>query len=144
MWIMTRSASAVVAALIVGVFIDLDHVPDYYRWLIQGKTDRVTFFAHSYEFIVPALVVSYFSEWSPIAVAATIAFIVHVVSDQIFNPVAPLTYFLTYRIFKRFRREALIRSSVEDGYEQVTTIPIVGRYIKKFIHAMRKEPLPWQ
>ena len=44
LWAITKSPYAMVAGFLTGVFIDLDHLVEYYRWFVKGDNSRVWFF----------------------------------------------------------------------------------------------------
>ena len=106
----TKSPYSMVAALITGVMIDLDHLVEYYMWFVRGDNRRVWYFLHDYELLIPAFVAAYLSGWDPVVLGVSLAFLAHLLTDQIFNPMAPLAYFLTYRAVKRFRRHEIVKA----------------------------------
>lgn len=114
LWAITKSPYAMVAGFLTGVFIDLDHLVEYYRWFVKGDNSRVWFFLHRYELVVPAFLAGYLSGWDPAVLAVSLAFLAHLLSDQLANPVGPLTYFFTYRAMKGFRRSEIIKADWED------------------------------
>lgn len=137
-WAVTRSQGAVLSALAAGVLIDLDHLPDYYRYLVLRRPDRFWVFLHAYEWVALALLIAHLSGWDPLAVASIAAFLAHLLCDQFTNPVSPLGYFFTYRAFKRFHAKDLVRVSVEDAYAEVQRFP-GGRWIvPKVVGALRR------
>ena len=142
-WLITRSTGSVAAALLAGVLIDLDHIPDYYRWLVLDKTDRIWFFAHSYEYLVPMLVASYLSGWNPLVIAGSLAFLGHLLADQLANPVGPFSYFLTYRISKRFYAPAILSTTARDMYKELARYPLIGGIVPRVIGWLRRGPVPW-
>lgn len=101
-WLATKSAGAAAISFVVGVFIDSDHILDYFRWFVLGKKDTFHVLFHSWELVIPLVLASFLSGWNVLLVAATVAFVVHMGIDQTFNPVKPFSYFITYRAIKRF------------------------------------------
>ena len=110
----TKSPYSMVAALITGVMIDLDHLVEYYMWFVREDNSRVWYFLHDYELLIPAFVAVHLSGWDPVVLGVTFAFQGHLLTDQIFNPMAPLAYFLTYRAVKRFRRREIVNAEWSD------------------------------
>ena len=109
-----KSPYSAVAATLTGIMIDLDHLVEYYRWFVKEDTSRVWFVLHSYELLVPAFLAGYISGWDPVVLGVSLAFLGHLLTDQLANPVRPLTYFFTYRAMKGFRRCQIINSEWED------------------------------
>ena len=109
LWAVTKSPYAMVSAFFTGVLIDLDHLVEYYWWFVKGDNTRIWYFLHSYEFLVPAFLAGYLSGWDPVVTGASFAFLGHLLTDQIVNPVVPWGYFSTYRAAKRFRRRDIVK-----------------------------------
>lgn len=102
-WFLTRSVASAVTALAVGVLMDADHVLDY-LWMWRGRTDRLWVPLHSYELAAPMLIATWLSNWSPLLLAATVAHLGHLVTDQLSNRLSnPFVYFLMYRASRKFR-----------------------------------------
>ena len=53
LWGVTKSPYSLVSAFLTGVMIDIDHLPEFYRWFVKGDNTKVWFFFHSYELLVP-------------------------------------------------------------------------------------------
>lgn len=96
------------AAVVTGLLVDLDHLVEYYWWFVKEDRSRVLYFLHSYELMAPALLAGYLSGWDPMILGVSMAFIGHLITDQIANPVRPFTYFFTYRALKRFKRNEIV------------------------------------
>ena len=97
-WAFTRSVSAAVTAVAVGVLMDLDHLLDYYWWLWKEDRKYVWLFLHGYELVVPIFLGAWLLEWHPVALAAGLAHLAHILTDQFTNQVKPFTYFYTFLI----------------------------------------------
>ena len=132
LWAVTKSPYALVSSLLTGVMIDMDHLVEYYRWFVKGDTSKVYFFLHSYELLVPVFLSSYFSGWDPVVMGASFAFLGHLLTDQIVNPVMPLAYFFTYRAMKGFRRSALINVDWQDLRRDFLRLSITRTIISFF------------
>jgi len=101
-WITTGSEAAGALAVGVGVLMDLDHVYDYYRWYIQGRRDRIYVLLHSWEYSVAGLAVLAAGVSHPLLLAATLAHLAHVGSDQLVNDFSRFGYSVIYRLMKGF------------------------------------------
>ena len=113
MWAVTKFPYSMLAATLTGVLIDLDHLLEYYRWFIKEDHTRVWLFLHSYELVVPAFLAGYLSGWDPVVLGVSFAFLGHLLTDQLTNPVGPLAYFFTYRGMKGFQLHEIVNSDWE-------------------------------
>ena len=107
-WGSTQSPYAMVSAVATGLLVDLDHLVEYYWWFVKGDRSRVFFFLHSYELLAPGVLAIYLSGWDPMVIGVMCAFLGHLLSDQLVNPIKRLGYFWTYRSLKGFRRSEII------------------------------------
>ncbi|MFH1560299.1 MAG: hypothetical protein ABID84_02660 [Chloroflexota bacterium] len=138
-WLFTGSPGSLVVALLVGVFLDLDHLLDYYRWLILDQTHRLLLFLHSYELLIPALFISYTSHWNPLAIAGTLALLGHLLTDQLTNQVRPMGYFFTYRALNSFRTSAMTApKSRRRMYWDLIRLPLMPRILPPTIALLKK------
>lgn len=141
-WAFTRSVTAGATAVAVGVFMDLDHLLDYYFWLWKEKRRYLWLVLHGYELIVPMFLVSWLSGWNPIILAATLAHLGHLVTDQFTNNPPTFTYFLSYRFAKRFRARELMKIRKEsDLYREFLQFPGVLPVLHKLHPRFRKYTL---
>jgi len=107
---------------IAGIFIDIDHYIDYirehgitfnlkevYNYCKDNYTGfkKLTLIFHSYELSIllwsAILLFNLDIVWRYIAVSFTL----HILLDQMINPVLPLTYFLLFRIANNFETKKL-------------------------------------
>jgi hypothetical protein len=103
------------AAFLAGTLIDLDHLLDlklYQKHRKEGEGLAEVFDAHTWvksyillhgiEFIPLLLLALFFAQntWLWIGIAS--GYVLHLVMDLVGNRGYPLTYFLTYRIFRGF------------------------------------------
>ena len=124
-WVYFRSFGCAVISFAAGVFIDLDHLIDFYtqhKFTLKFKRiycacrrirfKRLYLLLHSYELIaILWLAIWLFSlsnAWKALAIGMT----QHLAFDQITNPINTFGYFLTYRIFKGFKREFIIHNNL--------------------------------
>lgn len=102
--------------LLSGIFIDLDHLMDYFihfgmrfRWseffrLEYLKSGKAYVFLHSWEILIGfSLLAADYKMTLPI-VAISLGFIGHLLVDH-FREIEPFSYFLTYRIIHNFKLE---------------------------------------
>ena len=98
-----------------GVLIDLDHLVDYYAThpptlklsdiydaCAEVRLNKLYFLLHSYELIAAQWLAIYTFSLSNAWKAAAIGLTQHIIFDQLTNPVKPLAYFLTYRVYRKF------------------------------------------
>lgn len=79
-----------------------------YRACVDIHFNKLHIFLHSYELLAIFWAVIYLfslsNVWKSIAIGVT----QHIIIDQFTNPIYKRGYFLTYRAFKGFRKDALI------------------------------------
>jgi hypothetical protein len=122
-----RSAAAAVCFFLAGVFIDVDHFPDY--WLYEKEKPRLSEFftirflrkhwdnpylldrmyvvCHSYEFALLAGAVCVYLFGFFIGVSIFLGLLTHIIVDNLENRIHPLTYFFFFRMARRFETERL-------------------------------------
>ena len=132
LWAVTKSPYALVSAVVAGVMVDLDHLVEYYWWFVKEDHTRVWYFLHSYELAVPSLLGAYLSGWDPIVMGASFAFLGHVLTDQLVNPMAPLAYFFSYRAMNGFRRNRIVNSDWEELQRDFLRVPVTRRILGIF------------
>jgi len=112
-WQATGYPAAVPAAIVTGVLIDGDHLLDWIDWMYQGYRKHMIVLLHAWELVVLLLASLLF--WQhPIFLAAVLGYVGHVTSDHLLNSTYPWTYFLSYRIYRKFRSEWLHKSTGPD------------------------------
>lgn len=105
----------------VGVFMDVDHLIDYYatRGINLNVKDffhssrclaykKYHLFFHSYE-LLPLLLLAFIFHRNILWLGAMGGFLLHMILDQIDNPVYKGTYFFLYRWKKEFEKKHLFR-----------------------------------
>jgi len=114
----TQSLTAIAVLLLSGVFIDLDHLLDFWKtrprnplslkeflhpgnYMHQNRKVFVPF--HSYELIILLWLLSREFNWPLILIALSSAFTLHLILDDIGNHLKTFSYFLIYRTFKKFQ-----------------------------------------
>ncbi len=114
-YLLLRSIAGALACFIAGVFIDLDHLFDYFLnigppvrvkhffWTFKYDVlNNIIVFFHAWEWVLIMFVILWLIDWNPVAVGLFFGVCSHLLLDEIFNDHQPLAYFLTYRVFHRF------------------------------------------
>lgn len=116
-----KSLACGVTSFLAGVFVDIDHIIDYYlnygqradwkdfyRFCTEARLQKLTLVFHSYELLillwVSIIVFSLGDIWKALAIGAT----QHVIFDQVSNigrsQMDRRTYFLSFRLKKGFNK----------------------------------------
>lgn len=98
----TGSPEAGATALGVGVLLDVDHLFDFYQWYVRGKSNRIFLLFHAWEYSAAGIVALAVAFFHPLFLALVLAQLAHVATDHFHNRLPPWTYFLCYRIARRF------------------------------------------
>jgi len=126
LWV--KSTGALVACFLSGIFIDLDHHLDYYlaqkelplnfKKLVDFCRDdqqsKLHLFLHSYELLFLLWFSIYYFSLETVWLGIAVGFTMHIICDEIANPMRPLSYFLTYRIKHNFSRKMLFKKGYYD------------------------------
>lgn len=111
----TSSFWGAVLCFFVGFFIDLDHLLDFWwhkRKIVFSKeffedyslkTGKTYVLLHSYELLFVFALLSYYLNWGLVAGGALLGMTAHMIMDQVYNNVKPMSYFLIYRIAIGFK-----------------------------------------
>lgn len=123
-WASFRSWPCALASFLAGVFIDLDHLIDYYSchaFTVKAKDvydacaemsmKKLYLFLHSYEIMFLMWAAIYIFSLPDIWKAAAIGMTQHLILDQVTNPITIPGYFLTYRMLNGFKKEAMLRQT---------------------------------
>ncbi len=139
--IATGSPEAGALALGVGVLMDVDHAFDFYRWYVNGRPDQIVLFLHAWEYSLAGLVALGTVVYHPLFLAVVLAHLAHVATDQFHNRVHPLTYFMAYRVAKRFATaEILPGHNVMGSYKDW---PKMIPYSRRVLPWYRRRIEPW-
>lgn len=123
--------AAAAACFLAGVFIDLDHFPEYF-WFVGLKLDIADFqraceearfpktllILHSWELLALGWVAALGFLPGLVPEALLLGLTLHMVGDQLFNDCYPGCYFLSYRLYHRcdaarcFRKAARLRAAL--------------------------------
>ena len=82
--------------------MDVDHLYDFYQWYIKGRSNRVHIFLHAWEYSAVGVVTLAAIFFHPLLLAIVLGHLGHVATDHFHNRLSPFSYFITYRIVKRF------------------------------------------
>ncbi len=127
-YLFSYSVGAALACFLAGIFIDLDHLFEYYyyfglrrlsvkeffRAANEHVYNKFFLFLHSYELAVVLWVLSLAVIRRPWAWGFSLGFTLHIIADHIYNPCAPLTYILLFRVKHRFAGERLFPSELRE------------------------------
>jgi hypothetical protein len=121
--IWVKSPPAILACFLSGIFIDLDHYLDYYlerkelplsyRKLVDfcnnDHKSKLRLPLHSYELLLLLWISVFYFSLGVFWVGVAIGLTTHIICDEIFNPLRPLSYFLIYRIRHGFNRKMIFK-----------------------------------
>ena len=106
-WLATGSVAAAAVAVGVGVLMDVDHLHDYYQRFAKGKHDKIYVLFHGWEYSLAGLVVLAIFFQPPIFIAAVLAHLAHVITDQWHNGFSRFGYSITFRAIKGFNSASI-------------------------------------
>ena len=118
----TKTISPSVACFLVGWLVDVDHIWDFYKnvgkdftikrflkTFENGEIKKAYLYLHSYELLFGLICLCFFSHFNYLLSFTTLGFAIHLVFDQIFNPVKPLSYFIIYRILNSYNADIIFK-----------------------------------
>ena len=124
-YLIWHSFTGMAAAVLGGIFIDLDHLFDYAmrygfnpakfsfkKFCDMAKTldsQKVYFILHSLELLIIFWLAIFIFKWGIFWLGLAIGVTMHIFFDQFINRTHPFTYFLTFRIIKGFKTEDILR-----------------------------------
>ena len=127
-WFITGSPLAIPVALATGVFVDLDHVTDFFDSRDQGRPRHMLRLFHAWEYLLVTLVVVLAFSQHPMLLTALLAYLSHLLLDQFANRVHPMAYFIVYRAAHGFRRSHLSPNKCGESSESLDgSLPLWGR-----------------
>jgi len=116
--ILTKSPTASLLCLLTGFLLDTDHLIDYWLYkkkitldkgILQGfyeKWNKIPIIFHSIELLIPITLLSLlYPSLSTILLGTAIGLTSHLILDFTNYELHPLSYFLTYRIIKKFDKK---------------------------------------
>lgn len=114
----SHSLGLLFSTLLAGIFIDLDHLIDFWKSKPQNpfsikeflrprgymKQNHKAFVPlHSYELIAILWLLAFRTHWNPILIGLSSGFTLHLILDDIGNDLKTFSYFIVYRIAKKFQ-----------------------------------------
>jgi hypothetical protein len=120
----THSSLAFLLCLLAGFLLDIDHILDF--WLYKRKItfskeifqefykkwNRVVVLLHSIELLIPLWIFAYVSKEYLVSLAITAGFVLHLTIDFLSYDLQPLSYFLTYRLLRKFHKEFICKEQL--------------------------------
>ncbi|MEI7541947.1 MAG: hypothetical protein WCJ94_01685 [bacterium] len=113
-WFTTHNWYYVAMSLFLGFLVDVDHVIDYireegtfnmkglFKKSYLGDFHHFYVIFHAYEYILIAWIVGFFTHNYTFSIVFTVAYLSHMLPDQLMNNTKTFGYFMTYRIYKKF------------------------------------------
>ena len=118
----TKDIYSSISCFLAGWLVDIDHIWDFYKNVGKGFTikrflnafeneeiKKSYIYFHSYELLLGLVFLCFFTHFNYLLAFTTLGFAIHLLFDQVFNPVKPLTYFITYRILNRYNVDIIYR-----------------------------------
>lgn len=118
----TRDMHSSISCFLAGWLVDIDHIWDFYKNVGKGfnikrfvnafdngEIKKAYLYLHSYELLFGLIFLCFFTHFNYLLSFTTLGFAIHLVFDQVFNPVKPLTYFITYRILNSYNTDVVFR-----------------------------------
>ncbi len=114
----------VVSCFLGGVFIDIDHYWDYYldrkhfpfdyrklaKWCSDFPPTKIYLLFHSYELVVGFWIIIFMMDLSYLWIGLAVGVTIHLLCDQLVNPIRLWGYFLIFRIVFKFDRSKILRT----------------------------------
>jgi hypothetical protein len=116
-----HSWGAALACFVSGIFIDVDHHLDYFLnrkkvpldyqelhdYCINDRAGKIYIIFHSYELMVIFGFGIYHFQLNAVWLGAVLGVTIHIICDQLANPLKPTAYFWIYRQYFGFQRKHL-------------------------------------
>lgn len=123
----TKAISPSIASFLIGWLLDVDHIWDFYKngcrrfsvrrfldAMDNGEIKKAYLYFHSYELLLILISLCFVTHFNYLLSFITLSFAIHLFFDQLFNPVNPLTYFITYRILNNYKTEIIFRANLHE------------------------------
>ncbi|MDD5686408.1 MAG: hypothetical protein PHE88_01075 [Elusimicrobia bacterium] len=132
LYLIFHSYIVALSSLLFGIFIDIDHLFEYFNeygfnlnvkrffYVAEGYAFKKTFLIlHSWELLLIFSFVILFTPVSEVLCGVFVAYIVHLVFDQIGNLSRPLSYSFIYRWSNNFATEKIWRIDLLDCRQSI-------------------------
>ena len=127
-WFITGSHLAIPVALVTEFFVDLDHVTDLFDSQDHGRHRHMLRLFHAWKYLLVTLVVVLAFSQHPMLLTALLAYLSHLLLDQLANRVHPMAYFIVYRAAHGFRTNHLSLNKCGESFRSSDcSIPLWGR-----------------
>lgn len=113
-----RQWSVMLITFLTGVFVDLDHLFDFWIGRPQNPFSIKAFLSphsymkkqnkafvplHGYEFILILCLLAWQLNWQPLLIGAAASLTLHLILDDYGNKLKTFSYFIIYRVAKKFQ-----------------------------------------
>jgi hypothetical protein len=119
---LTHSWPASLGCFFSGFLIDLDHYLEYFLikrkfpfqykelkdFCMYDRTNKLYLVFHGYEYLIILWLCLYAFSLNIVWLGVALGLTVHLILDQLTNPIKPLCYFLTFRIKNQFDKSKLL------------------------------------
>ena len=126
---LTKSWGGAIACFVSGILIDLDHLLDYciikkrMCWSLDtlkafctDKTGKIYLVLHSYELMIILWAAMIYLKATGIWLGLLYGMSVHILLDQLTNPIYPLAYFWFYRLKLGFPKVVFFNDEPLGGF----------------------------
>lgn len=127
----SRSPAGTAACFLSGIFIDVDHAFDYwvakrklpfnydklFRFCGMERGGKLFLIFHSYEFLALLWAGLFVFPFNVVGLGIAVGLTVHVIIDQLANPLRPWALFFVYRLKHHFEKECVFP---KDYYQKMT------------------------
>lgn len=142
----THSWLYVAMTLFLGFLVDFDHVFDYVREehkfdmkdmfikSYRGDFEKLYVVFHAWEYVPLSFIAGALLDNYTFSVVFSVAYISHLLPDQLMNNTKPLGYFMTYRIIKNFKMTELFnfpKGRGADNYKDNSKLKIKNVKLKQ-------------
>lgn len=117
----SHSAGGTLICFLSGIFIDLDHVVDFwiakrkpifsyrklYQYCANEKDGKLSLVLHSYELHLLLWIAVFALHLDVLWLGLAVGVTSHLILDQIFNPLRPYVYFFAYRLKHGFDKKCI-------------------------------------
>jgi hypothetical protein len=132
LYVYTGSPVIALYSIISGIFLDIDHVPDFilqcglknrtpkqaWRAFLDSRLPELYLVLHSYELLFVLFLAGRLTGWNERILGLAAGALLHMTLDQFSNSfkygLKPYFYFLTARALKKFKKEALTDAEREN------------------------------